>query len=988
MDKHTMAPARILIVEDDRVVARDIAQQMSRAGHTVVGITARGEDALPLAAETEPDLILMDVRLEGKLDGIDTARLLRENMNLPVVFLTAYADEDTVRRATVTEPFGYVLKPFDDTQLKTVVEMALYKHGAERRLRESEQRYAVTLSSIGDAVIATDRESRINFINPVAEALTGWPREAAMGRPLAEVFRVINETTRAPAEDPVAAVLAAGTIVGLANHTVLLARDGREIAIDDSGSPIVDERGDILGVVLVFRDVTQRRRAEEAEILRETNARLESAMYGSNVGVWEIDMPEGDHRRGFARFSNIWEWLGYTRPQTLLDYDAYMSILLPEDRAGTEAAMLRYLGKEVDVFEVENRLCHSDGTVRWVLVRGMATWDADGKPIRFVGSLVDITQLKFTEQALRSSEARFRGTFENAAVGIVHCDLDGRFLRVNQRSCDIVGYERESLLERRFQDIADQEFLAASAEKLRQLSEGRLSHYSEEMPLFRRDGSRVWVSVSVALQRDSSGRAIHTIAILQDISARKALEDTVRVAKDAAESANRAKDQFLANISHELRTPLNGILGYAQILRRDAAMTERQLASLSVIEQSGEHLLMLINDLLDFARIEAGKLELNVTDVPLGPFLRVIAEIVSVRADQKQLILNYEVPPNLSKVIRVDEKRLRQVLLNLLANAVKFTDRGEVTLAVRMISDARLRFEVRDTGVGVSPDRLETIFQPFEQAGDFTRRTGGVGLGLAISRQLVRMMGGEIKVVSVVGQGSMFWFQLDAPVSYAQASDCAPALEILGCDGNERHVLVIDDVAGNRALIVDALQRCGFRVSESADGRDALAKAMVSPPDLILLDTVMPVMGGIEMLGHIRASDELRHVPVIAVSADASQRNAQANLGAGADVFLEKPLDLDRLLKEIAALLCLKCSIRPTPVGADAALIAPPRDELAVLHRFALLGSMRDIVRHADRLVSLDSRYEPFSAQLRRLAAGYESQALLSLIEQHLDLNS
>lgn len=980
-----MAPARILVVEDDRVVARDLAQQMSRAGHTVVGITARGEDALPLAAETLPDLVLMDVRLEGELDGIDTARLLRENLNLPVVFLTAYADEDTVRRATLTEPFGYVLKPFDDTQLRTVVDMALYKHGAERRLRESEQRYAVTLSSIGDAVIATDRESLVNFINPVAEALTGWPREAAMGRPLAQVFRVINETTRAPAEDPVAAVLAAGTIVGLANHTVLLARDGREIAIDDSGSPIVDERGEIRGVVLVFRDVTQRRRAEEAEILRETNARLESAMYGSNVGVWEIDMPEGDHRRGFARFSNIWEWLGYTRPQTLLDYDAYMSIVLPEDRAGTEAEMLRYLGREIDVFEVENRLCHRDGTVRWVLVRGMATWDALDRPVRFVGSLVDITELKLTEQALRASEARFRGTFENAAVGIVHCDLEGRFLRVNQRLCDIVGYERESLLNRRFHEIADQDFLAASADKLRRVREGQLSHYSEEMPLFRRDGLRVWVSVSVALQRDPGGRAVHTIAILQDISARKALEDTVRIAKEAAESANRAKDQFLANISHELRTPLNGILGYAQILRRDAAMTERQLASLGVIEQSGEHLLMLINDLLDFARIEAGKLELNVTDVPLGPFLRVIAEMVSVRADQKQLTLNYEVPANLSKVIRVDEKRLRQVLLNLLANAVKFTDRGEVTLAVRMIADARMRFEVRDTGVGVSPDRLEAIFQPFEQAGDFTRRTGGVGLGLAISRQLVRMMGGEIKVVSVVGQGSMFWFELDAPVSCAQTSDCAQALEIVG---NGRQVLVIDDVAANRALIVDALQRCGFHVQQSVDGRDALDKALTSPPDLILLDTVMPVMGGLEMLGHIRASDVLRHVPVIAVSADASQRNAQANLNAGANVFLEKPLDLDRLFKAIAALLALKCTIRPTSVSTNAASIVPPRDELVVLHRYALLGSMRDIVRHADHLVGLDSRYEPFAAQLRRLAAGYESQALLVLIEQHLDLNS
>ncbi|MFP3562780.1 ATP-binding protein [Paraburkholderia sp. SIMBA_030] len=584
-----MAAARILIVEDDRVVARDIAQQMNRAGHTVIGITARGEDALPLAADTAPDLVLMDVRLEGELDGVDTARLMRENFNLPVVFLTAYADEETVRRATVTEPFGYVLKPFDDTQLRTVVEMALYKHGVERRLRESEQRYAVTLSSIGDAVIATGRDSRISFINPVAEMLTGWARDEAMGRPLAEVFRVINETTRAPAKDPVTAVLSAGTIVGLANHTILLSRDGREIAIDDSGSPIVDDRGEILGVVLVFRDVTQRRRAEEAE------------------------------------------------------------------------------------------------------------------------------------------------------------------------------------------------------------------------------------------------------------------------------SANRAKDQFLANISHELRTPLNGILGYAQILRRDAAMTERQLSSLRVIEQSGEHLLMLINDILDFARIEAGKFELNVTDVPLGPFLRVIAEMVSVRADQKNLVVNREAPANLSKVIRVDEKRLRQVLLNLLVNAVKFTDQGEVTLVVRMISNGRLRFEVRDTGVGVSPDRLETIFQPFEQAGDFTRRTGGVGLGLAISRQLVRMMGGEIHVASTVGSGSTFWFELDAPVSYADVADFSPPLQIPADEGEERHVLVIDE-------------------------------------------------------------------PVV-----------------------------------------------------------PPRNEMETLHRFALLGSMRDIVHHADYLIGLDVRYEAFAMQLRRLAAAFESQALLSLIEQHLD---
>jgi PAS domain S-box-containing protein len=259
-----MTPARILIVEDDRVVARDIQQQLTRIGHVVVGMTARGEDALPLALSTQPELVLMDIRLEGFVDGVDAAQQIREHCHVPVVFLTAYADDETVQRASLTEPFGYLLKPFEDSQLRTVIEMALYKHAAERKLRESERRFVTTLSSIGDAVIATDSQARVTFMNPVAEALTGWSQGEAIGQPLAEVFRIINEETRRTVEDPAAKVLRLGTTVGLANHTVLLARDGRELPIDDCGSPIIDDRGGVAGTVLVFRDISERRQAEEA----------------------------------------------------------------------------------------------------------------------------------------------------------------------------------------------------------------------------------------------------------------------------------------------------------------------------------------------------------------------------------------------------------------------------------------------------------------------------------------------------------------------------------------------------------------------------------------------------------------------------------------------------------------------------------------------------------------------------------------------------
>ena len=274
--------ARILVVEDSRIVARDIRQQLDRIGHEVTGSAASGEEAVRLAEETRPDLVLMDIRLETKMDGIEAAARIRVTCRIPVVFLTAYADDETVSRAGQAEPFGYLLKPFDDVQLRTTIEMALYKHRAERRLRESERRYATTLSSIGDGVIATDTEARVTFLNPVAEALTGWPLAEALGRPVADVFRIVNEDTRNTVEDPVAKVLRLGTIVGLANHTVLIARDGRESPIDDSGAPIMDDDGEIAGVVLVFRDIAHKRRMDEA--LHEAQAHLALVSRLSRLG--------------------------------------------------------------------------------------------------------------------------------------------------------------------------------------------------------------------------------------------------------------------------------------------------------------------------------------------------------------------------------------------------------------------------------------------------------------------------------------------------------------------------------------------------------------------------------------------------------------------------------------------------------------------------------------------------------------------------------
>lgn len=267
-----MKTTSILVVEDNRVVARDIKQQLEKLGYIVAGMAASGETAVSLVEQRKPDLVLMDIHLEGELDGIEAANRIRAEALIPVIFLTAYADDETVKRAVQAEPFGYLLKPFEENQLRTAIEMALYKHVADRKLRESERRYATTLASIGDAVIATDADAKITFMNPVAESMTRWSLGDAAGRSVVDVFRIVNEDTREAVEDPVAKVLRLGTTVGLANHTILIAKDDSEVPIDDCGSPILNDDGEISGAVLVFRDVSHRKQMDDA--LRQAQSEL------------------------------------------------------------------------------------------------------------------------------------------------------------------------------------------------------------------------------------------------------------------------------------------------------------------------------------------------------------------------------------------------------------------------------------------------------------------------------------------------------------------------------------------------------------------------------------------------------------------------------------------------------------------------------------------------------------------------------------------
>ncbi|WP_437970110.1 ATP-binding protein [Sorangium sp. So ce260] len=465
----------------------------------------------------------------------------------------------------------------------------------------------------------------------------------------------------------------------------------------------------------------------------------------------------------------------------------------------------------------------------------------------------------------------------------------------------------------------------------------------------------------------------------------------LRAAKDAADAASQAKTTFLASISHELRTPLNGILGYAQLLQRSARLAPEDRPSVDVVRRSGEHLLTLIDDVLDLARIEAGRMDLAPGDVHLPSLARTVAELCKVRAAQKGLAFELEVAEGTPAWVRVDEKRLTQVLLNLLGNAIKFTRAGRVTFRVAP-RDGRARggvvFRVEDTGPGIAPADLARIFEPFEQAGDRRAQGEGAGLGLAITRRIVDQMGGRVDVESAPGEGSAFTVAVDLPVLAGEspAGERRGAEAITGYEGARRAILVVDDHDDNRAFLRDALAPLGFEVLEAAGGEAAVALAAGRRPDLVLMDLRMPDLGGDEAARRIRRLPGLAGVPILATSASVEAPERARSAAAGCDGFLPKPIDLAALLDLLERRLALTW-VRAAPDGAGgvdggdgapprAPAVPPPPEELARLAALVERGRLQDLVQRLAALEAEDPRLAPWLREVRGLAEEFRIHEL------------
>lgn len=466
---------------------------------------------------------------------------------------------------------------------------------------------------------------------------------------------------------------------------------------------------------------------------------------------------------------------------------------------------------------------------------------------------------------------------------------------------------------------------------------------------------------------------------------------SLEVQTAAAQSANQAKSEFLANMSHELRTPLNGILGYAQILQRAKDLNQHR-QGINIIHQSGSHLLTLINDVLDLAKIEARKLELLPKDFHFPSFLVGIVEVIRIKTEQKDIGFSYETEGDLPEGVLGDDKRLRQVLLNLLGNAAKFTDRGGVTFRVDALerdeSKAHLRFSIQDTGVGMKPEQLEKIFLPFEQVGSGAKQAQGTGLGLAISRRLVELMGGEIQVESTYGEGSRFWFDIDLLLSDSWSAIAAAdsSGRIIGYRGPRQKVLVVDDSAVNRLVVREVLQPLGFEIREAENGLVGLKAALEFQPDLIITDLVMPVMDGFEFARKLRKS-KLSNVIAIASSASVSEADRGESITAGCDDFLPKPVDIQKLLLFVQKYLHLEWIYEDTeaiPTVTDGEFIVPPTAQLQSLHQAAKIGDIDAVESLAKAIASGDARYQVFSDRILALASEFEDNRIVELLEAHL----
>ncbi len=691
-----------------------------------------------------------------------------------------------------------------------------------------------------------------------------------------------------------------------------------------------------LSIIAQILDITERKRAEAA--LREQQQYLRLIIDNiPQLVFWK------DTNLVFLGCNRNWaQSAGLPNPAAVVgktDYDLLEDPQVAEQYRERDRQIIASNQAELHIVERKQRPDASGAPV-WLESSRVPIYDTEGNAIGILGVLDDITARKLAEEAIRESEALLNATFNQAGVGITQSDRQGHYLRANQRYCDLVGYSEAELLQRRFQDLSHPEDLDLAWTRYQQLWRREIDSYAIEKRYCRRDGGVVWAQITVSLVNDAAGIPRYATAIVEDISDRKLAAIEMRRAKEAAEAANLAKSRFLANMSHELRTPLNAILGFSQLLNQDETLTPPQREHLAIIERSGEHLLTLINDVLEMSKIEAGRITLHETPCDLHALLEGLSEMLSLKAAAKGLPLAVTWPADLPRYLCLDAGKLRQVLINLLSNAIKFTRVGRVELTAQASAPLeaepptyQLHFAVTDTGPGIAPEELDLLFQAFAQTESGRQTAQGTGLGLSISQQFVRLMGGEITVQSHVGQGTTFRFRVPAraaspPPTRPDRPSQRPAA--IAPHQPDYRILVVDDAAASRELVAELLMAVGFQVRLAADGRSALQTWEQWQPQLVWLDLQMPEPDGYAVAQVIRRQEAAWARPqptvLIALTASVFEEERVHALASGFDDFIRKPLQVPELFDSMTRHLGVQYVYVTTPSPTLGLAVVQPEE--------------------------------------------------------------
>jgi PAS domain S-box-containing protein len=833
-------------------------------------------------------------------------------------FIVPPAFAFNVTPATMVEFAGYALSAGLIIYFAEIMHRmkARADHEARERARtENAERVQkellhVTLASIGDGVIVTDTRGRIRSMNAEAERLTGWKHPEAVDKMLPEIFQIVNEETGQPAENPVEKVISFGVVAGLADHTELVSRDGRRIPVADSAAPIREANGPLLGVVLVFRDVTLEREARRAQ------AQLAAIVEHSGEAIATKNL-DGVVQTWNASAEKLF---GYTAAEII---GRPITILLPPDRLYEEADILGRLraGKSVERFETVR--VTKNGRMIPVAVSISPIRDGDGRVIGASKVIHDISEMVAARDAQAAEHELLSTTLASIGDAVITTDARAIITYLNPVAESVSGWKLDEAagipLEQVFRIVNEETREPVESPVERALREGTVVGLANHTILICKNGEDCVIDDSAAPIRNRAGAVIGCVLVFRDISERRRearraeleierLLANERQARADVEQANRMKDEFLATLSHELRTPLNAILGFSQLIAKNPGDVRGVREGIQVITRNAKMQVDLISDLLDMSRITSGKLRINVEDVNLAEVVSAGVDAVRHSAETKGIVIDVDIPR--TKVMaRGDGGRLQQVVWNLLSNAVKFTPRrGRVRVILRGDSMAA-QIVVEDTGMGIKPDVLPHLFERFRQGDSSSAREhSGLGIGLAIVKHLVELHGGSVCATSEGdGRGSTFTVELpvnNAPSFVATAAeDTQPRLALQTIEDDPvdlagLSVLAIDDQEDSRTFLARVLETHRARVINAASAEEGMFAVRKHRPNIVLCDIGMPGVDGYQFIRELREAGD--HTPALAVTAFARSEDRLRALRAGYQGHVIKPVNPAELLATIA----------------------------------------------------------------------------------------